>query len=641
MSQLNDVYDMTFDNDYEFQEHVQTILTSLLDAHTRYKKPVCYNSNFVLPVTVSYSMPVAAGTAETTTRTTTSAVPVVEPIATLSLSSTATEYAKLYPAVDYTSSLGKEIKLLNGVEVTTAIASWGDNHETRSNNPGARFNAALRSYFYRSSTSTNIMPFDDVTQLDIAFTDGTSISLPWMVMYANGFGDTNECLASPETLESSVHESAASSKVDVALSHTRDAQFPTELLHAHTLKDANPNRNIIIPSDDPTTLSCFTQSVSSSDATSTGTDNVLVMKIASFSPPGDYQDAWSSFLGNAEKCLDTEYDMIVVDVMSNGGGYVCLGWRMLELLIEDFNIDHTKVQMKYDLPHSTLMDAFIETNNLPNPYINPQDVEEILNPATQKPYNNGEEWYNPGRTIVQGGVSSLRSEVFTLNCQEAEAIPSIDYKPKKFMSPDKLVILTDGTCGSTCASFTKIAQEAEKATFVGTGGLWDQVLDVSSFAGGFVCNPGYLQNIASMSGLTFPKFLTNQTWQFDWAVWYSAKFPSRPVQFTEQEPNYRTPFWAFPHVSVDAVTSTQAVSDLYDSVIDENIARLAAALPNECPTDPGWMKLVLFWVAVGLLVFCVVGAGVFAFKNFSASIEEKLQSESESKKQLTDALLEA
>ena len=111
-------------------------------------------------------------------------------------------------------------------------------------------------------------------------------------------------------------------------------------------------------------------------------------------------------------------------------------------------------------------------------------------------------------------------------------MPSNGFRPPKFMPPEKLVILTDGTCGSTCASFTKIPQEASKATFVGAGGLWMQSMDVSSFAGGFVCNPDYLQNIATWSNLTFPKFLTNQAWQFGWAAWYSARLPSRPVQFT-------------------------------------------------------------------------------------------------------------
>ncbi len=86
---------------------------------------------------------------------------------------------------------------------------------------------------------------------------------------------------------------------------------------------------------------------------------------------------------------------------------------------------------------------------------------------------------------------------------------------------------------------------------------------------GFVCQPAYLANITKWTdpaGEPFPLLDTNQGWQFGWAAWYSAILPSRPVQFTSQEPNYRQSFWSFPHPSVDTTVTTDAVSSLYDSV---------------------------------------------------------------------------
>jgi len=196
-----------------------------------------------------------------------------------------------------------------------------------------------------------------------------------------------------------------------------------------------------------------------------------------------------------------------------------------------------------------------------------------MDPATQESFVDGKAYYYPGVNVTQGGVRSWRTNPFVLDCREAEAMP-VGFVPPRFMTPDRLIILTDGTCGSTCASFTKIAQEASKATFVGAGGLWGQPMDVSSFAGGFVCNPGYLQNIANKSGVSFPRFLTNQGWQFGWATWYSARFPSRAVQFTAQEPDLRVPFWAFPHSSVNSTVTSEKVSVLYDSLISDAVARL-------------------------------------------------------------------
>jgi hypothetical protein len=105
---------------------------------------------------------------------------------------------------------------------------------------------------------------------------------------------------------------------------------------------------VIIPTDSPTYVSCFTQEIASEDATTAGVQTVLVMKVASFSPPGDdYKVAWSGFLNDTQTCLSVaKFDLLIVDVMANGGGYVCLGLRLIELLVEDFEKDHTKVQMK-------------------------------------------------------------------------------------------------------------------------------------------------------------------------------------------------------------------------------------------------------------------------------------------------------
>ena len=248
-------------------------------------------------------------------------------------------------------------------------------------------------------------------------------------------------------------------------------------------------------------------------------------------------------------------------------------------------------------------------------YIDPQAVEPILDPTTQKPFTDGRAYYYPGRNVTQGGVENWRTNFFALNCQEAEAMPANGFRPPKFMDPEHLIILTDGTCGSTCASFTKIPQEAGKATFVGAGGLWDQSMDVSSFAGGFVCQPAYLQTLASMSGLTFPKFLTNQRWQFGWAAWYSAKLPSRPVQFTEQEPDHRVPFWNFPHSSVSLDTTTEAVSSLYDTVIGSTLTRLAEATPEVCD-DEEETALWPFWTVISIQsLLIIVGVTYFYLRS--------------------------
>ena len=50
----------------------------------------------------------------------------------------------------------------------------------------------------------------------------------------------------------------------------------------------------------------------------------------------------------------------------------------------------------------------------------------------------------------------------------------------------------------------------------------------------------------------------------------------------EQEPDYRQPFWGFPHSSIDIVTTTALVSSLYDSVITSSVSRMASAVSPTC-----------------------------------------------------------
>jgi hypothetical protein len=505
----------TFTKDIDFQEHVQDIFQLTLDAHTRYRKPACYNANFVQPF--AFDMHVVPGSTPDNVSSQNPAVTSMdtEPRLYIMENLYTEQYKVQYPSSNIEDYIGQEILLLDGLEATSAISQWGDTHETRSNNRGVRFNSAIRSYLYRSAMQTSILP---MTDLIVTLVNGTELTLPWLASYTDGLADVSLCAAAePDNVAvSGKRGDQTPSAVSTPLltraqsSTTLDAHPPV-LLHPHVLQDERPDREVIVPSDSPYYLSCFVQTVSSTNATLAGVQKVLVMKVASFSPPGDnYTDAWTHFLNFAETCLSQPFDLVVVDVMQNGGGYVCLGLRLIELLVEAFEDDHTLVQMNYDLPHSPLMDAYIATNNKSNPYPDPEMVEQILDQATQESFVDGDAYYYPGRNVTMGGVTSWRTNIFSLDCREAEAMPANGFRPSTFMPPEKLVILTDGTCGSTCASFTKIPQEAGKATFVGAGGLWHEDMDVSSFAGGFVCNPGYLQNIAMWSNLTFPSFLTNQ-----------------------------------------------------------------------------------------------------------------------------------
>ena len=157
----------SFATDLDFQEHMQAIFQKTIDAHTRYQKPACYSAVFVQPfafdMRVNHEDP---GSLDD------------EPKVYLMHNLYTEEYKTMYPDIPIDSLIGQEVVLLNGVELTTEVSAWGDTHETKSNNPGIRFNAAIRSYLYRSAISVNILPVSD---LAVTLADGSQFAVDCVV----------------------------------------------------------------------------------------------------------------------------------------------------------------------------------------------------------------------------------------------------------------------------------------------------------------------------------------------------------------------------------------------------------------------------------------------------------------------------
>ena len=146
------------------------------------------------------------------------------------------------------------------------------------------------------------------------------MTFPWLAKYTTGLGDVDVCAAvAPEVTTTTTTTGAAHTPPSSATQRRMYSEHLTTtttqpLVHTQLI-DEHPDRTTIIPSNSSTYVSCFTQAVSSKDAEIDDISNVLVLKVSSFSPPGDnYTTAWTEFLNDAETCLETEYELIVVDM---------------------------------------------------------------------------------------------------------------------------------------------------------------------------------------------------------------------------------------------------------------------------------------------------------------------------------------
>jgi len=310
----------------------------------------------------------------------------------------------------------------------------------------------------------------------------------------------------------------------------------------------------ILPDGRGSTISCFTQRNTSGVA--------LFMKVRSFEP-----DSTTNFVDDLLTCLQTPFDVVILDVMQNGGGSIDLGYKLATLLVEEFHTNPTKALYKYDIKHSSLMDAFIRTTGAQSPFGDTDGEGVILDPQTLKAFSDNS-WYTKAAKHFRGGVLGNYSQPFVWNFSETFAYRG-DQKPYKFPKPSELFILSDGTCGSTCATFSLVMNERKLATTIGVGGISQYTMAVSSFAGGSVSNMDNLAQMGAAAGMQVPQFSTTAIWQFTFMEVYSKLYVNAPAQFVMQPPTIRISWWDFPHPSVPASVSQARLGELYGLALRE------------------------------------------------------------------------
>ena len=140
-----------------------------------------------------------------------------------------------------------------------------------------------------------------------------------------------------------------------------------------------------------------------------------------------------------------------------------------------------------------LNDFFVTSTDPANTF----STQERFDLYTGMIYTQNEWWVNASETHY--GVQFSGAYSFDLAYDESPAEvyeQLLNTKTPSWLdtaSNTKLVIVTDGTCGSTCACFTMRGREANSGTYLFLGGnpLNDSHGTVASFAGGSVMSTSY------------------------------------------------------------------------------------------------------------------------------------------------------
>ncbi|KAJ6240619.1 peptidase s41 family protein [Anaeramoeba flamelloides] len=257
---------------------------------------------------------------------------------------------------------------------------------------------------------------------------------------------------------------------------------------------------------------------------------------------------------------DVEY--LVIDLRNNGGGIIDLGYQLFYYIFGTEEYPDPKIG-NYDFRHSDLHDEMFSKCELNEECLNEKD--NFFSPkywldANEKEFESNI-WYFQGNNYTRGekihGYSSLVHEPVDLSWENTNEL---------YYKPEKVLVLSDGRCGSTCAVFAAKILENELAKTVTIGGKNDLSVKVSpiSFPGGEVEDNMFFlyQNyLFSSYGITlktiFPNFYSDQQLTFAWREIYSMNNVGNgkkdknvikneeilPLEFTFLPSDYRILIW--------------------------------------------------------------------------------------------------
>ncbi|RYP56353.1 hypothetical protein DL770_010839 [Monosporascus sp. CRB-9-2] len=218
-------------------------------------------------------------------------------------------------------------------------------------------------------------------------------------------------------------------------------------------------------------------------------DDVAVLAVSSFAGEGvegleyltNFQEVVASFL---EQSRRAEKKRLVVDLTANGGGLVIAGLELFAQLFPDIEqFGANNLRLADSLVDIARIIEAIPADSVPNSqdeFLALQTLAQgsiISNVLPRGVFTPGGQRFRTVEDIL--GPVSLQSDLFTAYQNTPLNTPSTDFNltgsgdrsnpPPAVFAPKDVVLLTDGTCGSTCTifSYLMILEAGVKTVTVG------------------------------------------------------------------------------------------------------------------------------------------------------------------------------
>ncbi|KAJ5699054.1 Interphotoreceptor retinol-binding [Penicillium macrosclerotiorum] len=326
---------------------------------------------------------------------------------------------------------------INGTDAVTYLESYASMQSLHDRD--AQYNrvfpALARSV---TNTPTNV---DGIWASTTDWSDGG----PLILKYGNGTVQTVEKTATPTERFFSYHngtEMYAANCIPRILSSTAAASPEMEEASSPT---GFPN----------TAWSNSVNSIAGYYSNLTGLEDTGIVFLPTFlSSAQEVAQVAIEFLHNAAMAGKKN---ILIDVAANPGGYMAIGLDMFRIFFPDA-FPYTATRYRAHDAARYLTKAYSREITLDSS--NPYAYQQMVKPDQTSGFGSWEELYGP-HDILGSPSSSLLAN-FNYTSSSTKTSPINGYgsvpldPPKSLFSAENIVIITDGDCVSTCASFVKL-----------------------------------------------------------------------------------------------------------------------------------------------------------------------------------------
>ncbi|KAF9917909.1 hypothetical protein FBU30_000465 [Linnemannia zychae] len=488
IEKINTVGRGNYTSDYQFHTDLRLALFSLFDAHASYGAR-CYMS-YTFYQDLDLYAPVVNGKQE----------------------------IRVFADSKHRKYEDCVVRTIDGQDALTHIHTWADKYVYYAKDPGVRLNQALTTQAYvRDDMTFKLDPGEfsmtrrlpERAYVDYELQCGNSTSVipvrdNWVVLPATEatFHDAasfveNVCLARPSE--------PTSAKSLVALVGKYHPEVPRNEKHVRPQIDEAISADPALPG-----TAAIPPDSSLPGATLIGNANGTVVFQLKDHPQTGVLVVPSHELSVDDDELDNIYNNLmalkangvtnlIIDMQGNGGGYVVFASRLVQMFFPNTDVLDTALPANLRVPASIEALAQKSFNTSWGDFYRATQFYDM----TDKTFYKNNDLFTKPIPSTRYGRTANYSEMTTYLPHSLNVPPELFTLPWT-NQPDRIRILTDGRCGSSCSQSAIYFTKYKKVKSYAIGGSPGQPLSLSSFPGGAVGELADLPPIFAAANMESP-----------------------------------------------------------------------------------------------------------------------------------------